>query len=626
MRFISTLSFCIFLVSTSLLAQTKLPLPVNYLKAYKSGSRTYTGMPGKPYWQNKADYRITVDFDPAAAMLAGELDAEYHNESPDTLKQLVLKLYPNLYQKESMRNIPVQPEDLTDGVDIQSLEINAQTYTGKKHGTNLYVKGAIIDPGKTAHIHIRYNYPVNKGSFIRTGRVDSGSYMIAYFFPRIAVYDDIDGWNEYPYAGREEFYNDYGSFEVAIRLPGDYMVWATGELQNPSEVYSTDIVDRINTARHSDSIIDIITTVDLQSAGSISSTAPPKTWRFKAENVTDFAFALSNHYIWKASSVMVDPSTHRRVEVDAVYDPLDTAFNDVVNYARKTVEFISYKIPGIPFPYPHETIFEGLDAMEYPMMVNDRPFEGIDAVQFTAHEVFHTLFPFWVGINETKYSFMDEGWATFAEFTLLQYISPGSPEGYDLSSVNESAGSDQDVPVMTLTPQLYGKARFADKDLKPALALHYLREMLGDSIFCQATQYYIRQWQGRHPTPFDFFACMSKGAGQDLDWFWQNWYFEKNVPDLAIGRVEAATDAAYVQILRKREAMVPIHLHVQYTDGTSCDVNRSVACWRRGAHSVTLQIPGRKKIKTLQLGNAYDADTDLNNNRWPATRSSPTAQ
>jgi len=223
-----------------------------------------------------------------------------------------------------------------------------------------------------------------------------------------------------------------------------------------------------------------------------------------------------------------------------------------------------------------------------------------------------------VGSNETKYSFMDEGWATFAEFTLLQYIKPGSPEGYDLSSVNETAGSDQDMPLMTLTPQLYGKARFADKDLKPALALHYLREMLGDSLFRQATQYYIRQWQGRHPTPYDFFACMSKGAGQDLDWFWRNAYFEKNAPDLAIGRVQVSAGGTEVQILRKGEAMVPVHLYIDYTDGTSGNIVRTISCWRQGARSITVRIPGGKKIKTLKLGNAYDADADPGNNRWPA--------
>jgi hypothetical protein len=440
--------------------------------------------------------------------------------------------------------------------------------------------------------------------------------MVAYFFPRVAVYDDIDGWNNYPYIGKEEFYNDFCDFDVNITLPGNYQCWATGNLTNTDEVYNPKFAKRIKDAANSDSVIDIITPNDIQS-GAITKAKPTNTWNFKAENVTDFAFAISNHYVWKASSVLVDPATNRRTRVDAVYNPQHKTYEPVINYARKTVELISYKIPGIPFPYPHETIFDGLDAMEYPMMVNNLPFApGAETIEFTAHEIFHTLIPFFVGTNETKYSFMDEGWATFSEFAMLNEIDPKIADYYDISDVNNSAGTDQDVPIMTLTPQLYGKARFSDKDLKPALGFRYVKEMLGDQLFYKAFNHYINVWQGKHPTPYDFFDCMNQGAGQNLNWFWQNWFFEKNTADLAIKSVKQQDHHYLVTITRVGDGIVPVHLTIFYNDGSTQIISRSIACWQKGNKSVQLSFNTKKAVEKIVLGTSYDVDVDPKNNTW----------
>jgi len=595
-----------------------LPVATNFKAAYLKQTRDKSGSPGKNYWQNKTDYVIKISFDPHTRNIAGNVGIDYINNSPDTLKQLVFKLYPNFYQAQAMRNMPVAPEDLTKGIQINTMSLNGHTIDSAKRlirGTNMYVRHIDILPGAKVHLDISYTYSLNKGSFIRTGQVDTGAFMIAYFFPRVAVYDDIDGWNEYPYIGKEEFYNDFCDFKVEITVPGTYQVWATGELQNPEKVYTPKFVKRIATASKSDSVTDVITEADIKS-GDINVKNNTNTWKFKANNETDFAFATSNHYVWKASGISVDPATHRRTRVDAVYNPQHKSYDEVVSYARKTVELISYKIPGIPFPYSHESIFDGLDAMEYPMMVNDLPFEKSEAVEFTAHEVFHSLFPFFVGTNETKYSFMDEGWATFAEFTLGPKIRPDMGDDYDLSPVNSTAGTDQDVPIMTLTPQLYGKARFSDKDLKPALGLRYLREMLGDPLFFKAVKYYIGQWQGKHPTPYDFFNCMNNGAGINLNWFWKNWFFEKNVPDLAIAKVNHQQQKYAVTIANEGTEIVPVHLTVYYSDGSNEIVNRSISCWSKGNQSVVLKFTAKNKVLKLVLGTAYDVDVNPGNNTW----------
>jgi hypothetical protein len=609
-----------FMLAANLLsAQVQLPIATNLRKAYEHQTRGLSGRPEKAYWQNTADYQLQVAFAPQTRLITGKVGIDYQNNSPDTLKQVVFKLYPNLYQQQAMRNTQVAPEDLTTGVNISMLQIDGKPVNPKKQlirGTNMYIKGTAIPPGGKARFDVDYNYTLNKGSFIRTGQVDTGAYMIAYFFPRIAVYDDLDGWNEYPYLGKEEFYNDYCNFKVDITIPGNYQCWATGDLTNTGEVYTPEFANRITQASQTDSITGIITQTDIDK-GQITKAGQTNTWKFETHNVTDFAFAISNHYVWQASSLKVDAQTGRRTRVDVVYNPLHKAYKPVINYARKTVELISYKIPGIPFPFPHQTIFEGLDATEYPMMVNNLPFENEATVEFTVHEVFHSLFPFYVGNNETKYSFLDEGWATFSEFTLSPFIDPKLADTYDMSDVNNSAGSDQDVPIITLTPQLYGKARFANKDLKPALGFHYLREMLGDSLFLKGLRYYISQWNGKHPSPYDFFNCFNRGTGHNLNWFWKNWFFEKNVPDLAITKVIFAKQQCSAIITNMGTEIVPVHLTAYYKDGSKQTYGQSIACWKKGNKTTTISFKASKPVSKIVLGLPYDTDTDLSNNTWP---------
>jgi hypothetical protein len=611
---------CLTVLSSITYAQSRLPLATNLNKAYREQTRNLSGAPGQAYWQNSADYQINISFNPDTRVLAGKVSINYQNNSPDTLKQVDFRLYPNLYQQQAMRNTQVSAEDLTTGVEISSMQVDDKPIESKKRivrGTNMYIRGIVIPPGSKARFNVAYTYTLNKGSFIRTGQVDSGAFMVAYFFPRITVYDDIDGWNEYPYIGKEEFYNDYCNFKVELTIPGDYQCWATGDLTNVDSVYQPRFARRITLATNSDSVTNIITAEDLKEGG-ITKANQNNIWKFEAKNVTDFAFAISNHYVWQASSVMVDPITKRRTRVDAVYNPEHKAYVPVIGYARKTVELISYKIPGVPFPFPHQTIFEGLDATEYPMMVNNLPFEKDEAIEFTVHEVFHALFPFYVGNNETKHSFLDEGWATFSEFSLSPFIDPQLADTYSMNDINNSAGSDQDVPIMTLTPQLYGKARFSDKDLKPAIGFYYVREMLGDSLFLKAIRYYIKQWNGKHPTPYDFFYCMNIGAGRDMNWFWKNWYFEKSVPDLAITKVSHKQQQYSVVVANKGGAAVPVHLLVYYKDGSKQIIHLSIACWEKGRKTINASFKSNKPLSKIVLGKAYDVDINPKNNVWLA--------
>ena len=611
------LFLCLWSISS--FSQDLLPIPVNHKAAFAKHTRDESGLPGKVYWQNSGDYEIKIAFDPSTRLLTGSVLIRYINNSPDTLKKIQFKLYPNLFQAGAVKTMPINSKDLSDGVSIKRISINAGTVDADRivtRGTNMYVRDCTILPGAVTEVDIDYSYTLNQGSFIRTGQIDAGSFFIAYFFPRIAVYDDIEGWDEYPYTGREEFYYDYGDFECQITVPGDYLVWSTGDLVNAEEVLNREIIDRIDSASNHNVVINVVSDADLQTK-SVSRNKEKNTWIFRANDISDMAFAVSDHFIWKSTSVVVDSLTNRRTRVDAVYNPLHKKFDPVIDYAQKTVALMSHYFPKFAFPYSHLTIVEGLDAMEYPMMVNCLPFEdNSQAVEITAHEIFHTFFPFYVGLNETKYSFIDEGLATLSEFTLHKSIAPSVPMRYDISHVNATAGADFDVPIITLTPQLTGKARYSNKDLKPALGFHYVREMIGEEKFSLALRYFITAWQGKHPQPYDFFNCINKGADVDLNWFWRDWFYNKIAPDLAISKVKTKGAHDVIEIRKVGAGMVPVHLFIIYSDGSTETRSSDISCWSKGNEFVIFKGKQNKSISQVTLGNELDADIDKSNNRW----------
>ena len=544
--------FCSLSLSTICSAQ-QLFVPKNILETYKKQTRTDDGKPGKNYWQNTASYKLNVSFTPATRLISGNVDINYVNNSPDTLKQIWFKLYPNLYQKGAPRQSAIAPEDIGEGVIIDSMWVNNKLIDKKGiniNATNMTLSRQSLPHGQSIQFRITYHYTLNKGSHTRTGEIDSNSAFVAYFFPRVAVYDDIDGWNRNPYNGSQEFYNDFCNFDAHVTVPKNFVVWATGDLQNSNEVLNPAYVQRIQQAETNDAITTIIDTTDLKL--SITKDLPYNTWHFTANDVTDFVFATSDHYIWKSSSVIVDSGTKRRTRVDAVFNPKHKDYFEVVNDARKTVEIMSHQFPKWPFPYPHETVFDGLDQMEYPMMVNDNPVQDrAESIELTDHEIFHTMFPFYMGINETKYAWMDEGWATIGEWIVSPLIDTTIIDRYGVAPYEMGAASEIDLPIMSLSTQLAGTSYFLNSYPKPAFGYLYVKDMLGDSLFTKALHYYIQQWRGKHPMPYDFFNCMNTGSGKNLNWFWKRWFFDNGYPDLAITSITHKLKSYTINITSK---------------------------------------------------------------------------
>jgi hypothetical protein len=621
-----SLPFLLCVLSFNLcIAQSTLPVPLNIRQAFDKGTRTATGEPGPQYWQNRADYSIQVNFDPATRLVSGSESIVYSNNSPDTLRQLLFKLYPNLYKKGAERMMTIRPEDVTDGVSVTHLAIDGQTPAekaagGRKRsaeGTDMPVRIAPLGPGQSLRVSLDFAYTLNKTSHIRTGEVDSGAYFIAYFFPRIAVYDDIDGWNRNPYLGTQEFYNDFCHFSVAITLPGDYLAWGTGDLVNRQELLTDKYNRRIDAANTGDAPVTIIDTGDL-ALRDITRHADSLTWKFVADSVTDFVFAVSNHYIWKASSLVVDPTTGRRTRVDAVFNPMHKDFYEVVDFARKTVQDMSYRFPAWPYPYPHETVFDGLDQMEYPMMVNDNPLDSrSESIELTDHEIFHTMFPFYMGVNETKYAWMDEGWATIGEWLISPMIDTSIVDEYGVDPYAKGAGKENDLPIITPSTQEEGNDYYLNSYPKPALGYLYVKDLLGDSLFLQGLHRYIRDWRGKHPAPLDFFGSMNTGSGRNLNWFWQRWFYDGGYPDLAITGLQHKKGSTAVIVVNKGGKPLPIDLTITFADGTTEKSHRSVGVWEKGNAKSVIPVLSVKDIRKVTLGSTYTPDSHPEDNVWP---------
>lgn len=609
----------IFFVLLQGIAQPALYIPRNIQDAFGKNTRSVNGKPGINYWQNTANYTVDVNFVPGTRELSGTVNIEYINNSPDTLNKILFKLYPNLYKKGSPRSVQdFDAADETNGVDIKSIVVNGaenKTYKPVINGTNMIVSIEPLIPKKTVLFTINYSYTLNKGSHVRTGEIEPGAAFIAYFFPRIAVYDDIDGWNKNPYTGLQEFYNDFCQFKVNITVPKDYIVWATGGLLNCGQVFTEPYCQRIQQAEKSDEIITVIDSFDLQK-GNITANNPTNTWQFKANNVTDFAFAVSNHYIWKSSSVTVDKATGRRTRVDAVFNPAHADYFEVINYARSTVDIMSHTFPAWPFPYPHETVFDGLDQMEYPMMVNDNPLDDRDAaIELTVHEIFHTIFPFYMGTNETKYEWMDEGWATIGEWLISPMIDTDIVDDYGAALYQNIAGKEGDQPITTLsTEQADGDGLFLNSYPKPAFGYLFVKDMLGDELFKKALHYYIAQWQGKHPMPYDFFNCINTASGKNLNWFWKRWFFDNGFPDLAIAKVENKKGNYTILINAIGSKPVPVHLTVYFKDGTQQKIHRSIQVWENNNTNITLTFKAGKPVQKIMLGSPLTPDVNKADN------------
>ena len=590
--------------------------------AFKNGTRSPDGRPGPNYWQNHARYSIALTVMPPDRTIRGTEQITYANNSPDTLHSLVIKLFGNIHKPGAPRAGGAEPDYLTSGVHIDAFSVNGQVTPWKDSPRTFTWQPVRLPTPLAPHDSIRLSFDWHYEISLQAGRegmLDSTTYYLAYFYPRVAVYDDYNGWDTMDFTDQQEFYSDFNDYDVSLKVPANYVVWGTGTLLNAAEVLQPAALQRFKASLTSDQVVHVATLQEL-SARSITTQQATNTWHFKADNIPDMTFAVSNHYVWDAASVVVDSATHRRASVQSAFNDTAADFHHMVGFGQHALAWLSHNWPGVPYPYEKTTIVQGSADMEYPMMVNDGSTADTVFSRFVAeHELAHTYFPFYMGINETRYGMMDEGWATTFEYLIGQS---------DLGNERATAFFKQfrvngwihnpsplgDLPITTPGDVLKGAAYGDNAYGKAALGYLAVKDMLGDAQFRKSLHAFMDRWHGKHPIPWDFFNTFNNVSGRDLNWFWNNWYFSNNYIDLAATSIRKVGNGYSLVIDNIGGMDAPVDVRVKYTDGDTATFHQTPAIWEANQKQATVVIPAKKTIGSLNLDGGIWMDADTTNN------------
>ncbi|MFB6247154.1 MAG: M1 family metallopeptidase [Salinibacter sp.] len=613
-------------------APLDLPDPTEY--------RAADGRPGDQYWQNEADYQIDVALDTAANRLSGTQTITYTNNAPEALERLWVQLEQNYFRPDS-RGARVVPSDARfsgffegAGYTLSSVEITRNGQTSQPdysvQGTRLLVPLAepLAAGGGTLELTIEWSFQIPEFGADRHGILDvkQGTvYQLAQWYPRMYVYDDVHGWNPLPYLGQGEYYLEYGTFNVNITVPRDFIVAATGRLQNPGEVLTDTQRERLQQARQSRETTTIIGRDEVGSPGTRPDGSGPLTWRYVAENVRDFSWAASQAFIWDAARA---DAGDRTVLAQSFY-PQEGLGSDgnpgwerSTAYVQHSVEFYSDFLA--PYPYPNAINVAGVVAgMEYPQIVFcDVGSRGRDLFGVTDHEFGHTWFPMVVGTDERRWAWMDEGLNTF----MNQYSEDAFYDESNRQSLRRNSkligqrfapSPFSDQPIMTYADHIRDQALGFLAYLKPANGLMLLREyVVGPERFDAAFRAFFDRWAYKHPKPADFFRTLEDVTGEDLDWFWRSWFYETDTVDQAVASVVTG-DTTRVTVEQRNELMLPVTVGLTYADGAT-EQRRipAEAFFTQDTHTLTLT--GRPQEVQLDP-NQLLPDVNPNNDIWTAS-------
>jgi Peptidase family M1 domain len=623
------------------------PVPTTraFRQALENGTRSPTGAPGPRYWQQAVRYRIRAELDPRTTELRGSARIVYHNRSPQALRTMVLNLYQNLFTESAPRN-RVAPN--TGGVTLERLVV--QGVALERHPTTRIRVAAPADtapvgyavqetlarlvlpravaPGDSVVLEVDWRHKVPPKGAFRTGweeALGGRAFVVAQWYPQVAVFDDVNGWDATPYLGDGEFYLEYADFDVSLTLPDEWLVGATGMLHSPDHVLEGEALRRLGMLRGADTTVHVVSAAD-RAAGGVTKAGPDGkvTWRFTAEGVRDFAFAASDRYVWDAARALVpNPEGGQAgVVVHALYRPGAPGWEEAARYGRHATRFFSRQL--IPYPWPQVTIAEGpIGGMEYPMLVFiGRPEKAQDLYAVIAHEVAHQWFPMLVGQNEAAYAWMDEGLATFVEDDARQDFYPGMQAHRETAEAYfRVAGGDTEVPLMRHTDLVtpYG-ARTVAAYGKPATLMVALRAVLGEEVFNAALRTYAREWLLKHPTPWDFFHTVERVAGRDLDWFFYPWWFETGVLDQAVSRVEPLQGGVRVTVRDLGDLPMPAVVVATTAEGLTSEIEVPVESWTEDRlRTVTLTLPAAGGVTRVEIDPRHlFPDVDRTNNVWTA--------
>lgn len=634
-------------------------------RAMAAGSRDSTGRPAAKYWQLRTDYDIDVSLDPASARLSGTARITVHNTSPDPLREIGLRLSPNHFIGTAPHSAPWVPAEVTDGMAIARMTVdgapvniasnaapnavaaegaraiqNAQQAAANAAGGNTLLNGRStsarirlatpIAPGAKARLEIAWSHklPGGPGTGHRmTQRWADTLFQPTQWFPRVAMYDDLRGWDTELYLGPSEFYNEFGRYDVRIDVPAGWLVSGTGLLQNPQQVLTDKARAQLAKVTQSDDITTIVGPDEVGPGQATATSANGRlTWHYVADNVNDFAWATAKKYVWQATRATIPGKG--AVPVHMLYLPgRANLFAKAGPVTRHALEF--YSKLWFPYQFPQLTLQDGPSAgMEYPMVINSN-------VGAADHETGHMWWPMVVSNNETWYGWMDEGFNQYMNI-LSDADAEGKPPVLDGlgQSYGRTANNEAEPPMMWNAnyagPQFYGFTTYS----KTPLMLSALGGVVGDSAVQRAHREFGTTWMFKHPSPWDWMFFMQRALGQDLGWFWNAWLFGNESVDHRIAKVSTQGIRTSVTVAHDGQMPAPIVLDVQFAatgpairlmknavmlDATTARVTVPVSVWFDGRrqHTVDLVFGGRKVERITLDAQGRFPDRQPADNVWP---------
>lgn len=595
---------------------------------FRSGS----GQPGPKYWQQAVNYNLSITLDDAQNKFAGSAEVSYTNNSPDALKFIWFQLDQNLFKKDSRGSsmIPTtnsrygsSTSTFDGGYTIKSVKVDGKDakYTINDAQMQVDFPKDLKANGGNAKISIEYSFVSPENGADRMGVLETKNgkiFTVAQWYPRVAVYDDLRGWNTIPYLGPSEFYLEYGNFDVSITAPNNYYVVGSGELLNQKDVYTAEQNKKWNEAANSEKTVTIRSAAE---ANKLVKSSGTKTWKFKMNQSRDFAFAASAAFILDAARIDL-PSGKKSLAISAypVESDGQEAWSRSTEYTKASIEH--YSKQWFEYPYPAAVNVAGItNGMEYPGIVFcEYTAKGSSLWGVTDHEFGHTWFPMIVGSNERKHGWMDEGFNTFINDLSTQAFNKGEYfKNPSIRNMTNYLFNDRLEPVDTAPDNMKEGSIGALLYYKPGASMKILREnVLGPERFDKAFREYVDRWAFKHPAPDDFYRTMENISGEDLGWFWRSWIQNNWKLDQAINNVKYvnndAKQGAMITVSNLEKMAMPVAMEVKYKDGTTQAVNLPVDVWRRNTEW-TFKAPTTKEITSVTLDpKGKLPDVNLTNN------------